>query len=319
MSSTTGEEAIPRNGAAGQGATPASSPGGEGGKPGKPKGVLNGILTALIVILFLIGAGFALYPAYSNLYNEYRNARAAIEYDRTVEAMDAAAVLQALADARAYNERHLLNVVVDPFEPGEGSMPTDEVYESLLNVQGNGIMGFVEIPAIAQKLPVYHGTSTEVLDKGIGHMQGTSLPVGGDSTHCVLSGHRGLASAKLFTDLDQLKVGDQFYLHVCGDHFAYEVESILVVKPEESSSLAIQQGRDLATLVTCTPYGVNSHRLLVRGHRVEYVPHEADTLAQRLAVFSPQALAFAAVLSAIVIVALVVFVRRLLMKGGGKR
>ena len=291
------------------------------GKPtnSRSKRLLNGILTALIVVLFLIGAGFVLYPAYSNLYNEYLCARAAVEYDTTVNAIDEAARQQLLQEARDYNARHTLNVVLDPFEPGQEGVPTNEEYEALLNPLHDGMMGYLEIPAIGQKLPVFHGTSTKVLDRAVGHLQGTSLPVGGEGSHCVLSAHRGLPTMKLFTDLDQLQKGDQFYLHVLGEHLAYEVDSIKTVKPEESWGLALQPGQDLVTLVTCTPYGVNSHRLLVRGHRVDYVPHDVDTLAQRLAMFSPQTIAFAVVLSAVVIIAFVVFVRRLARKGEDKQ
>lgn len=150
--------------------------------------------------------------------------------------------------------------------------PNDEekqYYEQLLNVSGNGIMGYIEIPSIDVMLPIYHGTSEEVLQVAIGHIEGSSLPIGGESTHSVISGHRGLPSSRLFTDIDQLSEGDTFTLMVLDEVLTYEVDQIRIVEPEDISLLAIEEGQDLCTLVTCTPYGVNSHRLLVRGHRVE--------------------------------------------------
>lgn len=151
-----------------------------------------------------------------------------------------------------------------------------EEYESLLNVSGDGVMGYVEIPAIDCRLPIYHGTGEDVLQVAAGHLEWTSLPVGGENTHCVISGHRGLPSAKLFTQLDQLQEGDLFYLYVLDETLAYEVDQIVTVLPDELEELEITQGADYCTLFTCTPYGINSHRLLVRGHRVE-VPETAET------------------------------------------
>ena len=232
------------------------------------------VVPVLIGLLFLTGMAVMLYPVYSNLYFTYLSDREVAGHAQAVDAIDPQQAALELDRATRYNAQHAVNAPYDAFSAD--SPAVDAEYDSLLNPHGDGAMGYLEIPAIGQKLMVYHGTSAEVLDKGIGHLRGTSLPVGGKSTHCVLSGHRGVPSAKLFTDLDQLRMGDVFSVCVYGEHFAYEVEDISVVKPEELSQLAIQPGRDLMTLVTCTPYAVNTHRLLVRGHRVDYVPEEAS-------------------------------------------
>ncbi len=329
----------------------------EASEPAKKGG--GWVFSAALVILFLIGAAFALYPAYTNLYNEYCNARIASEYDQTIGQIDPQTLERELARAKEYNRHHTMNVLTDPFagivqgaqangagadanadgeaqadaagdqsgfsQSSEGETATanidgaaevaraHEEYMSLLNITGDGVMGFIDVPKIDQRLAVYHGTDVEVLEKGIGHLSGTSLPVGGTGSHCVLSGHRGLPTAKLFSDLDQMEVGDRFYLHVLGEVFAYEVDDIWVVKPEQTSALAIQPGQDLVTLVTCTPYGVNTHRMLLRGHRVDYSPPEVtESIASWLANFSRGTLIFAAVMSAVILLAFVVFVRRIL-------
>ena len=259
-----------------------------------------------------------LYPAYSYLYNEYMNARAAAEYQQAVDAGDAEQMAQALADARAYNAARTVNEIFDPFGEDGVRIPEDPEYLRQLSVTGDGAMAYLDIPKIGQRLPVYHGTSGEVLDKGIGHLSGTSLPVGGDSTHCVLSGHRGLPSKKLFTDLDQVERGDEFYIHVLGEVLAYQVDNIQVVRPEQVESLAIRPGEDLCTLVTCTPYAVNTHRMLVTGHRVPYVPPDrAEPAIWWLAAFSPQTLALAGAFTCVVLIAFALLVKRL--KGRGKK
>ncbi len=219
-----------------------------------------------IAFVFVLGLCILLYPTVSNLYNQWRQDQLVSEYDEAVGRMsqeDYSAVKEA---ARAYNAS-LSPAFTDAFS-GEGLSSTDE-YWQLLNITGNGIMGYIEIPKIQVNLPIYHGTGEEELAHGIGHLYGTSLPVGGVGSHCVLSGHRGLPSALLFTDLDQLAEGDRFGLHVLGETLAYEVDQILVVDPDDVSSLAPQTDGDYVTLVTCTPYGVNTQRLLVRGHRVD--------------------------------------------------
>lgn len=294
----------------------------------------------LLVLLFLVGAAIALYPAYSNLYNQYCNARIADGYQQEVDVANSEEVAAALEAARDYNEAHTVNVVADPFaQAGEGAdngedAPTDEAsdaaqadvpldaeYEALLNIAGDGVMGYLDIPKIGQRLAVYHGTASEVLDKGVGHMHGTCLPVGGESTHCVIAGHRGLPSAALFTDLDRMQKADQFYFHILGEDIAYEVDRVQTVEPDETSSLGIVPGKDLCTLVTCTPYGVNTHRLLVTGHRVPYVAPEEPVapLVSWLAAFTPETIAIAGALSLIVLVSLVVFIQRMIRRGKEQR
>lgn len=220
--------------------------------------------TILLILIFLVGLSLLLYPTVSDYWNSLHQSRAIAQYAEQVANLDNDVYEQLWADADAYN-RTL---------PGMAQryVLTDEekeAYEQLLAPSGTGVMGYIEIPEISCSLPIYHGTDEAVLQIAIGHIEGSSLPVGGESTHCVLSGHRGLPSAKLFTDLDKLDTGDTFILRVLDETLTYEVDRILIVEPYELSALEIEEGRDYCTLVTCTPYGVNTHRLLVRGHRVE--------------------------------------------------
>lgn len=214
---------------------------------------------------FLIGLCVICYPAGSNLWNEWRQSVLAREYEEIVASSDTSSLWQ---EAWDYNSNLSGNLIMDAFSYEEGK--ADSAYDSLLNPSGNGIMGYISIPKIDVYLPIYHGTGDEALSSGIGHLYGTSLPVGGEGTHTVLAGHRGLPSAALFTDLDWLEEGDVFYLYILDDVLAYEVYEIKTVEPSDTSSLAIVPGADLVTLVTCTPYGVNTHRLLVHGRRTEY-------------------------------------------------
>ena len=224
----------------------------------------------------LIGAGILLYPTISNLWNEYIHFKIIGDYEEVVDQMDDEEKNKLLEEAREYNCQHKVNTIMDAFGEDNEYVLTHP-YDTMLAVDDTGMMCYLEIPRIKEKMVVFHGISAKVLEKGVGHIEGTSLPVGGESTHTVMSAHRGLPSAKLFTDLDQIVVGDQFYVHVLDEHLAYEVDQINTVLPEETSLLDIEPGQDLATLVTCTPYGVNTHRLLVRGHRVPYVPPEEPT------------------------------------------
>lgn len=218
----------------------------------------------ILVLIFLTGVSLLVYPTFSDWWNSLHQSRAIAAYVDQVNTLDDAQYETMLEQARAYNE-----TLVGKEDRYNLSEAETEEYNSLLNVTGTGIMGYVVIPKINVRLPIYHGTDPAVLEIAIGHIAGSSLPVGGESTHCVLSGHRGLPSAKLFTDIDQLEVGDQFMLEVLGDTLTYEVDQINVVLPDELDDIEIEEGQDLCTLVTCTPYGVNTHRLLVRGHRVE--------------------------------------------------
>ena len=225
----------------------------------------------ILIVVFFVGLSVLLYPTVSDYWNSLHQSRAIATYSDAVEEMDTSDYERMWAEADAYNEKL--------YESGHGlGLAEDEKkeYDSLLDVSGTGIMGYIEIPKIDCSLPIYHGTDEGALQIAIGHLEGSSLPVGGKSTHCVLSGHRGLPSARLFTDLDQMEEGDIFILNILGRKLAYEVDQIRVVLPEEMSDLEIEEGKDLCTLVTCTPYGINTHRLLVRGHRTEYVEKKVE-------------------------------------------
>lgn len=234
---------------------------------------LTGVV--LPALLFLAGLAVLLYPSFSDLWNQRRQESMIGTYVETVAQLtkeDHSALRQA---AQEYNAG-LDGTFHDAFIADR--IGQDDPYWSLLDPDGSGVMGYIEIPKISVRLPIYHGTGEDALQRGIGHLAGTSLPVGGAGTHCVLSGHRGLPTALLFTDLDRLISGDRFYLHVLDETLAYEVDRIAVVEPTEVSDLLPESGADYVTLVTCTPYGVNTHWLLVRGHRVPYVPEETPVI-----------------------------------------
>lgn len=230
----------------------------------------------VICIIFLAGLSLLLYPFVANQWNNYRQKQLISGYEQVVSEKEAAEGIDYDAErkkAEDYNEALLPCVLPDSFALAESS-GVDPVYMNTLNIAGDEMMGSVEIPKINIKIPIYHTTEEDVLNKGAGHLEGSSLPVGGANTHAVISAHRGLPSASFFTDLDQMKVGDHFLLHVLDETLCYEVDKISVVKPEDTSALAVEDGQDLVTLLTCTPYGVNTERLLVRGHRVPYVEEE---------------------------------------------
>ena len=230
----------------------------------------------VICIIFLAGLSLLLYPFVANQWNNYRQKQLISGYEQAVSEKEAAEGIDYDAErkkAEEYNEALLPCVLPDSFALAESS-GVDPVYMNTLNIAGDEMMGSVEIPKINIKIPIYHTTEEDVLNKGAGHLEGSSLPVGGANTHAVISAHRGLPSASLFTDLDQLKEGDHFLIHVLNETLCYEVDKISVVKPEDTSALAVEDGQDLVTLLTCTPYGVNTERLLVRGHRVPYVEEE---------------------------------------------
>lgn len=230
------------------------------------------ILIVLAAALLLIAAGVTAYPMIANYINDKYQSTIRTEYAQEVEAMDDGEIREAKEAAIAYNES-LLPIRYDR----QALQAAAESYDELLNLHGSGLMGYVEIPKIDVNLPIYHGTSEEVLQKGIGHLVGSSLPIGGEGFHSVLTGHSGLAGKRLFSDLDQLVPGDAFFLHVLGDTLAYEVTEINRVLPHETELLTALAGEDLCTLVTCTPYGVNTHRLLVRGSRVPYEKAAEET------------------------------------------
>ncbi|MDY4970485.1 MAG: class C sortase [Lachnospiraceae bacterium] len=222
------------------------------------------LTTIILILVLLTGFSLLLYPTVSDYWNSFHQSRAIASYAEEVAQLDDTDYEKLWADAQAYNQT--LAGKTNRYSMSDSER---ETYEKLLNVSGNGIIGYIEIPSIKCSLPVYHGTDEGVLQIAVGHIEGSSLPVGGESTHCVLSGHRGLPSAKLFTDLDKLVVGDDFIIRVLDETLTYEVDQIRIVLPDELDDLEIVEGKDYCTLVTCTPYGINTHRLLVRGHRVE--------------------------------------------------
>ena len=232
---------------------------------------------------FLLALGLTLYPVISNYVNQKYASQIHTAYQEVMEQADDSELLKAKELADTYN--HTLVPGATAAYSQEGLQAASADYDSQLDVAGNGIMGYVEIPKISVKLPIYHGTENDSLERGIGHLLGSSLPVGGENTHTILSGHSGMASQKMFTDLEQLTTGDVFYLHVLDETLAYQVVEINTVLPYDTSLLGIAPGEDLCTLVTCTPYGVNTHRLLVRGSRIPY--EEAELLAEEVAEEEP--------------------------------
>ena len=250
----------------------------------------NFVWNIFFALVFLAGAGVFLYPTVSDMWNQYRNARLVSRYDEAVTDLSDNEYQKLWNEAKEYNTEHPVNSIVDAFGEKDDYV-LSQPYDQVLDPNGAGLMGSIEIPKINAKLAIYHGLSKTVLEKGVGHVEGTSLPVGGKSTHAVLAAHRGLPSAKLFTDLDQMKKGDIFILHILGKNLAYKVDQIRTVLPEETGELDIVEGEDHVTLVTCTPYGVNTHRLLVRGIRTKYVEGEIrndETISQRLAATDPK-------------------------------
>ncbi|MBR5514664.1 MAG: class C sortase [Clostridia bacterium] len=220
------------------------------------------ITTILLILVFIIGLSLMLYPAISDYWNSIHQSKAIASYVEQIENLDEIEYEKMLTEAQTYNEKHKnSNFKLNSSEKA--------YYQSLLNPGNLGIIGYIEIDSIGVSLPIYHGTSESVLQKAVGHLDWSSLPVGGNSTHCVLSGHRGLPSARLFTELDKMAQGDIFVIRVLNEVYTYEVENIHIVEPNDFNYLHIEEGKDLCTLITCTPYGVNSHRLLVQGKRIE--------------------------------------------------
>lgn len=225
----------------------------------------NTIIIICFILVILLGAGAAAYPLIASINNERTQSLVQTEYEEKIQQLDTSEIDAALEAAREYNKT-ISTVQIEDVDKIKADLPP---YEDLLNLANNGIMGYIEIPTINIDLPIYHGTTGAAMEKGAGHMEGTSLPVGGIGTHAVISAHSGMASAKLFTDLDKLKLGDMFFITVCNQKLAYEVDNIAVVEPTDIDLIRIDTQQDYVTLLTCTPYGVNTHRLLVRGHRVE--------------------------------------------------
>ena len=226
--------------------------------------------TIILICVFILGLGIMLYPTISDYWNSFRSSRVISNYAEVVAKMDDADYEKILSEALDYNTTLSKNQTFSLSESQLGK------YEENLNVDGGGVMGYIEIPSIDVTLPICHGTSDRVLQNSVGHINWTSLPVGGESSHCVLSGHRGLPSAKLFTNLDKLSVNDTFVIRILDETLTYEVDQILIVLPDDIENLKIVPGMDYVTLLTCTPYGINTHRLLVRGHRIENEANSAN-------------------------------------------
>lgn len=230
------------------------------------------VVRIILIVGFCVGLIISLYPLISNIYSRKNQMDVINKYQEDIEKIDGQEMANELELANAYNRKLNQTIVLtDPFDPSAIDM-ADDAYYDILNYTDDGVMAYINIPKIDVNLPIYHGTDSEHMLKGVGHLVGTSFPVGGVDTHAVLSAHSGLSTAELFTNLADLKKGDLFYIHVLDDVLAYEVDKINVVKPDETNDLKIVPGQDYVTLVTCTPYGINSHRLLVKGHRVEYDP-----------------------------------------------
>ena len=249
------------------------------------------IKNILFGLLFLLGFGILIYPTVSNQWNTYRQSKLITSYEEVVKVMEAEDFSAEWELARKFNDTIEYNALYsDVFGLSDTDLKDTE-YWNVLNVAGDGIMGYISIPKINIKLGIYHGSEETVLQTGIGHINGTKLPIGGESTHCVLSGHRGLPSAKLFTDLDQMQRGDMFYIHILDETFAYQVDQVLDMVDKNDAealgeALACVEGEDYVTLFTCTPYGVNSHRLLVRGSRVPYT----EELQEQETITAPEAM-----------------------------
>lgn len=232
----------------------------------------NKMFSILLILIFVAGLSLLLYPMISNTYNDWLHKNTIVQYSQQVQQMEQAAFEEQIQKATDFNNR--LNQRQNPYELPEDMQAE---YDQLLDLSNNGIMGYIEIPSIDVTLPIAHGADQNVLQRYIGHLEWSSLPVGGENTHCVISGHRGLPSSELFTNIDHLELGDRFFIHILGQTLEYQVCHIAVVEPSDQKLLRVEEGRDLITLVTCTPYGINSHRLLVRGIRKGTQDGDVDT------------------------------------------
>ncbi len=240
--------------------------------------IKNKVITGLLIAAMIMGLSLLLYPTVSDYWNKFHASKAVASYTDVVHNMDGAADAEIWEKADTYNQEKLARRT-HQFKLTEEEK---EQYQDLLNIGNTGIMGYIEIPSISVSIPIYHGTEADVLQIAVGHLEWTSLPVGGEGTHCVLSGHRGLPSAKLFTDLDKMAEGDLFKLQILNKTLTYCVDKIQIVEPTQTADLMVQEGEDLCTLMTCTPYGINSHRLLVRGRRVDNRPDEIRITADAI-------------------------------------
>ena len=251
--------------------------GAKAGSTRKSSGISDRLITGILVAAMVLGIALLAYPSLSDYWNSFHQSRAVMTYAEHVSDMNTEEYDKILEEARAYNAAL--------GQEGLNWHMTDEdraVYNRTLNIDASGVMGYIKIPKIDVMLPIYHSTDENVLQTSIGHMEESSLPVGGESTHCLLSGHRGLPSARLFTDLDKLREGDTFTMTILNETLTYEVDHIWIVEPSDLSHLAIEKGKDYCTLITCTPYGINTHRLLVRGHRTKNADGNAMIVADAI-------------------------------------
>lgn len=240
------------------------------------------------------------YPVYANSINKKSYVEVINGYKEITTDYSDAKNNKLIKEAEEYNSSLTATTVLDAF-----TNPTDvksDVYKNILNINDNGVMGYISIPKIDERIPIYHGTSSKVLEKGVGHLEGSSFPIGGKNTHAILSAHRGLPSAKLFTDLDQLEKGDMFYIYVLDKKLAYEVDQIKVVKPQETEDLTLQEGYDYVTLVTCTPYAINTHRLLVRGVRTSYLEESKSIVNIKTTISTPDIIFYFGIFFAIIVI-----------------
>ena len=265
--------------------------------------------TVILILVMIAGLSLLLYPSVSDYWNSFHQTQAIASYAEEVSGLNEVEYDKLWAEAQEYNEKLAKQDSIFMLPEAQ-----KKEYTKLLDISGTGIMGYIEIPSIRCSLPIYHGTEESALQIAVGHLEWSSLPVGGESTHCVLSGHRGLPSAKLFTNLDQLKEGDVFMLRVLDEVLTYEVDQILIVEPQETGALTIEAGKDLCTLVTCTPYGINTHRLLVRGHRIENL-EDANSIHVTADAMQIEPLIVAPVLAVPVLLLLLIAV---MLPGGGK-
>ena len=275
-------------------------------------------INIIIIVLALIGVTLLVYPYISFRLTERDQTYVVQQYDDSLAKMTEQQMQEEWERAQAYNESLVTSVLYDPFASGQEDM--DAEYLSLLDIAGNGVMCHIEIPKIKVDLPVFHGVSLSTLEKGVGHLEGSSLPVGGAGTHAVMTAHTGLNSAKLFTDLIELEIGDEFYIHTLDQILAYRVDNILTVEPEDVGALSMVEGKDYVTLVTCTPYGINSHRLLVRGVRVDYTPEEIkQAIADTDTVLSNETIMlYAGIVLLILLIIIILIVTRIKKRRGTK-
>lgn len=234
-------------------------------------------VTLIIVLVFMAGLGLLIYPSFANWWNSLHQAKVIMDYADTVAELDQEDYDRILNSAKKYNKNLAKTGILWTMNKDQKAE-----YKRQLSVDKSGVMGYISIPKIHIKLPIYHGVAEKVLQTSIGHIEGSSLPIGGKSSHCIVSGHRGLPSAKLFSDIDRLKEGDVWTMTILNETVTYEVDKIWIVEPNDLSKLSIEKGKDYCTLVTCTPYGVNTHRLLVRGHRIPNLNGSADVIADAM-------------------------------------